>query len=152
VIDFFSLSAVIGDRIFCAHGGLSPCIFKIDNIKTDKVLANSPASDLVWSDPSENKGWVISQRFWFLYGPDVISNFLHANSRAHQLCMNGYSWNNDHTVITVWSAQNYCYRCGNVAAIAEINQDMTLNIKTFNATPANDRGAPYRMASIFFED
>ena len=65
VFDFFSLTALIGDRIFCVHGGLSPSICKIDSIngiKKHEIKANSPASDLVWSDPSECNGWITSPR------------------------------------------------------------------------------------------
>lgn len=53
-------------------------------------------------------------------------------------------------MITVWSAPNYCYRCGNVAAIAEFDEHMMLNLKNFEAAPVKDRGAPYRIPSIFW--
>jgi len=161
VFDHLSLAALIGDRVFCVHGGLSPSVVKvnsINSIKKQEIQANSPESDLVWSDPSECNGWAASLRgSGFLYGPDVVQNFLHANNlnyicRAHQLCMNGYSWNNDHTVLTIFSAPNYCYQNKNVAAIAEINAEMTLNIQIFNAAPTCDRGAPYRVPAIYFED
>jgi len=52
----------------------------------------------------------------------------------------------------VWSAPNYCYRCGNLAAIVELDEKMEHHIKTFEAAPAKDRGAPYRVPSIFFSN
>jgi serine/threonine-protein phosphatase 2A catalytic subunit len=45
-------------------------------------------------------------------------------SRAHQLVMNGYNWSHDKNIVTVFSAPNYCYRCGNEAAIMEIDEFM----------------------------
>ena len=161
VFDFLSLSAVIGETIFCVHGGLSPHLFLLDNINDIKKGTSSTASDhtdLLWSDPSESNGWVKSPRgTGFLYGPDVINKFNQANNldficRAHQLCMSGYKWNSDCTVITVFSAPNYCYRCQNKAGIIEIDEQLSPNIKTFEAAPTKDRGAPYRVPSIFLGD
>jgi len=154
--DYMSLSAVISNRIFCVHGGLSPSIHTLDEIKSipKKNLSDS-ASDLLWSDPSENKGWAKSPRgLGFLFGPDVAKQFNHNNnldyiSQGHQLVMSGYLWNSNNTVLTIWSAPNYCYRCGNVAAIAEFNGNLELNMRTFEAAPVEERGAPFRVPAIF---
>lgn len=66
--------------------------------------------------------------------------------------MSGYAWNSDHTVITLFSAPNYCYRCENKADLPEINEQLVVNIKTFEAAPVEERGAPYRVPSIFLGD
>ena len=55
----------------------------------------------------------------YLFGGDVVSQFSQTNNieliaRAHQLVMEGYKHMFNDTLVTVWSAPNYCYRCGNV--------------------------------------
>ena len=74
--------------------------------------------DLLWSDPDDRCGWGISPRgAGYTFGQDISEQFNHSNglnlvSRAHQLVMEGYNWCHDQNVVTIFSAPNYCYRCG----------------------------------------
>lgn len=55
IFDYLSLSAIIDGRIFCVHGGLSPSIQTLDQIRTidrkQEVPHDGPMCDLLWSDP-----------------------------------------------------------------------------------------------------
>lgn len=68
--------------------------------------------------------WAVSPRGGgYLFGSKATKRFLHHNAlgwmvRSHQLCLEGWRTDHDNRVLTVWSAPNYCYRCGNAAAVA----------------------------------
>uniref|UniRef100_A0A7N0TIH4 Serine/threonine specific protein phosphatases domain-containing protein n=1 Tax=Kalanchoe fedtschenkoi TaxID=63787 RepID=A0A7N0TIH4_KALFE len=78
-------------------------------------------------------------------GKDISEQFNHANNlkliaRAHQLVMEGYNWGHEQKVVTIFSAPNYCYRCGNMASILEVDD---CNGHTFiQFEPAPRRGEP----------
>jgi hypothetical protein len=56
--------------------------------------------------------------------------------------MEGFKWMFDEQLVTVWSAPNYCYRCGNVAAILELDEHLERSFKIYDAAPQDQRGAP----------
>ena len=59
---------------------------------------------------------------------------------AHQLVMEGYNWSHEQKMVTIFSAPNYCYRCGNQAAIMEVDEKMGHSFLQFD--PAPRRGEP----------
>ena len=79
------------------HGGLSPSIDTLDNVRTldrvQEVPHEGPMCDLLWSDPDDRAGWGISPRgAGYTFGQDITEQFNHTNglklvARAHQLVM-----------------------------------------------------------------
>merc|ERR1711937_724742 len=96
----------------------------------------SVLQDLLWSDPLEPEGFESSERgAGVMWGPDITDQFLELNNldmiiRAHQMCNDGYRMQHNGKVLTVFSAPNYCGRCGNRAAITRISPDLSLTIHT----------------------
>ena len=135
VFDYLGIGAIIDGKIFCIHGGLSPDIKSLDDIRlidrTMEIPHEGPFCDLMWSDPEDIETFAVSPRgAGWLFGQRVTSEFNYINdldliARAHQLVMQGFKyWFEDNNLVTIWSAPNYCYRCGNVAAILDINENM----------------------------
>ncbi|GAM18434.1 hypothetical protein SAMD00019534_016090 [Acytostelium subglobosum LB1] len=152
IFDYLSLSALVDGKIFCVHGGLSPSIDTLDQIRAidrkQEVPHEGPMCDLMWSDPEDIPGWNSSPRgAGYLFGEDIVQKFNHNNNleficRAHQLVMEGYKYMFNETLVTVWSAPNYCYRCGNVAAILQLDEKLKKNFVIFEAAPQESRGVP----------
>lgn len=157
VFDYLSLSALIDEKVFCVHGGLSPSISTIDQVRAidrkQEVPHDGAMCDLMWSDPEDIEGWAVSTRgAGFLFGEDIVKQFNHENNldliaRAHQLVMEGYKNMFSESLVTVWSAPNYCYRCGNVAAILTLSDKLDRSFKVFNAAPQDDRTAAAKRVS-----
>lgn len=152
IFDYLSLSALIEDKVFCVHGGLSPSINTLDQVRIidrkQEVPHDGAMCDLMWSDPEEIDGWGLSPRgAGYLFGGDVVDKFNETNglsliARAHQLVMEGHKTMFSGKLMTVWSAPNYCYRCGNVAAILELDEHLEKRPKVFEAAPQESRGVP----------
>ncbi|EFQ36205.1 calcineurin-like phosphoesterase [Colletotrichum caudatum] len=150
MFDFLTLSVVINDKIFCVHGGLSPSIHSIDQIviidRFREIPHEGPMADLVWSDPDpERDEFSLSPRgAGYTFGAQVVKKFLAVNNmdhilRAHQLCQEGFQVLYDDRLSTVWSAPNYCYRCGNMASVLEVSDTGERFFNVFAAAPENDQ-------------
>jgi len=161
VFDYLGLAAVVEGKVLCIHGGLSPDIKTLDHIRTIErkveIPHDGPFCDLMWSDPEDIDTWQMSPRgAGWLFGGKVAKEFNHLNdleliARAHQLVQEGYKyWFAEKSLVTVWSAPNYCYRCGNVASILTINEDLEREFKIFNAVPESSRSVNPRNVLPYF--
>ncbi|CAG8618725.1 10565_t:CDS:2, partial [Cetraspora pellucida] len=146
---------IVDGRILCVHGGLSPEVRTLDQIRTipraQEIPHEGAFCDLMWSDPEDIDTWAVSPRgAGWLFGAKVTNevNDLNLIARAHQLVQEGYKYMfPDDNLVTVWSAPNYCYRCGNVASIMAINENLQIDessFKIFNAVPDQERSIPQR--------
>ena len=93
IFDYLALAAIIDNKIFCVHGGLSPSINTLDEIRSidrkQEVPHDGAMCDLMWSDPDDTTGWSVSPRgAGYLFGGDVVDKFNRENKidlicRAH---------------------------------------------------------------------
>jgi serine/threonine-protein phosphatase 6 catalytic subunit len=173
VFDYLTLSAVVENSIFCVHGGLSPDIKVLDQIRTIQRVQEIPHEgafgDLVWSDPEDIMAWAVSPRgAGWLFGERPTQHFNRLNgldliARAHQLVQEGYKYmftdavgqpkgDEEQTglLVTVWSAPNYCYRCGNVASILTVNEQHQRKFEIFKEVPASAAAVPPRQLVPYF--
>ena len=101
----------------------SPSLNKIDEVaklnRHVEIPHEGPICDLMWSDPDERPGWGISPRgAGYTFGLDISQKFNHDNNlmyivRAHQLVMDGYQWQHDEAVLTLFSAPGGAAMIGN---------------------------------------
>ena len=104
--------------------------------------------DYLWSDPEEIDNWEPNPRgAGVIFGSKLVEKFLKENKfdyivRAHQLIMEGYKVHFGGKLITIWSAPNYCYRCNNVAAILQLDENLKSSYITFNAASEDYKPAP----------
>lgn len=61
--------------------------------------------------------------------------------------MDGYTWSHGENVVTVFSAPNYCYRCGNQAALMELDENENKQFLTFDNAPRRGE-KPKNVASV----
>jgi serine/threonine-protein phosphatase PP1 catalytic subunit len=134
------LAAVINKKVFCVHGGISPelqLLSDIAKIKRNVVIPTSGLMcDLLWSDPTTKKkdtssaNWGRNDRgVSCIYTAEHVRTFLQRNGlelicRAHQVVQRGYEFFADNTLVTIFSAPNYCGHHKNDGAILKISPSL----------------------------
>jgi len=129
------LGAIIEDKILCIHGGLSPDLKSLEQIRRIVRPTEIPDTgllcDLLWADPDpEVQGWQVNDRgVSFTFGGDVVENFLKRHEfdlivRAHQVVEDGYEFFAKRQLVTVFSAPNYCGEFDNAGAMMSVDDTL----------------------------
>ncbi|KAL7752645.1 serine/threonine protein phosphatase Pzh1 [Sorochytrium milnesiophthora] len=143
-IDVFNclpIAAVVAGKIFCVHGGLSPSLDTMDDIRSISRPTDVPdyglLNDLLWSDPSDTAlEWEDNERgVSYCFGARVVSQFLHKHdfdlvARAHMVVEDGYEFFGDRTLVTIFSAPNYCGEFNNLGAVMVVSEDLMCTFET----------------------
>ncbi|CAD8079610.1 unnamed protein product [Paramecium sonneborni] len=160
VFDYLPLGALVDGKVLCVHGGLSPELRTIDQIRTidrkTEIPHEGPFCDLMWSDPEEVDTWALNTRgAGWIFGKKVTHDFNHINgleliARAHQLVQDGYQYWFEEQLVTVWSAPNYCYRCGNAASMLSIDENLKRDFVMFKEVPESATSQPPKNVLPYF--
>lgn len=121
-------------------------------IPSDGLLA-----DILWSDPSDDLGWSKNSRgISYTFGPDVIESFkvtrplnisllqqvmldsqakfsIDLICRGHQVVEDGYKFGQKRSIVTIFSAPNYCSSFDNAAAVLIVGKEMKCSFHVFPA-------------------
>ncbi|XP_072165086.1 protein phosphatase 3 catalytic subunit alpha-like isoform X3 [Diadema setosum] len=156
--DCLPLAAVMNQQFLCVHGGLSPEIHSLDDIRNldrfKEPPAFGPMCDLLWSDPLEDFGSEKTTEHFshntvrgcsYFYSYSACCEFLQQNNllsiiRAHEAQDTGYRMYRKSpatgfpSLITIFSAPNYLDVYNNKAAVLKYENNV-MNIRQFNCSP-----------------
>ncbi|EST10164.1 Phosphoesterase domain protein [Kalmanozyma brasiliensis GHG001] len=152
------LAAVMNKQFLCIHGGLSPELQTLDDLRSIDRFREPPTHglmcDILWADPLEDFGsektnesfihnHVRGCSYFFTY--TAACQFLERNQllsiiRAHEAQDAGYRMYRKTkttgfpSVMTIFSAPNYLDVYNNKAAVLKYENNV-MNIRQFNCTP-----------------
>lgn len=129
------IAAVVASKIFCVHGGLSPSLTNINDIRGIERPTDVPdyglLNDLLWSDPTDSANeWEDNERgVSYCFNKVAINKFISRFGydlvcRAHMVVEDGYEFFNDRTLVTVFSAPNYCGEFDNWGAVMSVSDEL----------------------------
>lgn len=150
-IDTFNtlpIAAIVAGKIFCVHGGLSPTLVHMDDIRNISRPTDVPdyglLNDLLWSDPADmEQDWEPNERgVSFCFGKKVITEFLAHHDfdlvcRAHMVVEDGYEFFNDRVLVTVFSAPNYCGEFDNWGAVMSVSSELLCSFELLKPLDSN---------------
>ena len=162
LFNILPITALVGEKILCMHGGLAYDLKNIDQLKTIKRPTEIPEAgllcDLVWSDPDDslyfdfctNKERGISVCF----SKKQVEEFTEKNDldlicRAHQVVEEGFQFFANMKLITVFTAPNYMDEFDNNGAILEVNENMICSLHVLRPDKSNISKKRWKKISRF---
>ena len=159
--NWLPISAIVNSRILCMHGGLSPDLKELKNIKQivrpTEVPDKGLLCDLLWSDPdADAEDWAPNNRgISVLFNENLVEKAIDELDidlicRAHQVVESGYEFFAQRQLVTVFSAPNYCGEFDNAGAFMLVNKDLMCGFKVL--LPEIKEGMlPARMSKEFMK-
>lgn len=134
-IDVFNclpIAAIIQDKIFCVHGGISPDLSNLKQINNIVRPTDIPdeglVTDLLWSDPHPSiSDWSDNDRgVSYTFSKQNVLDFCNKFKfdliiRGHMVVEDGYEFFAKKKLVTIFSAPNYCGQFGNWGAVLSIS-------------------------------
>ena len=144
--------AIVDEKIMCMHGGLSPELASMEQIKRVMRPTDVPDTgllcDLLWADPDKDiVGWGENDRgVSFTFGPDVVASFLKRHDldlicRAHQVVEDGYEFFARRQLVTIFSAPNYCGEFDNAGAMMSVDETLMCSFQILKPAEKQQRFA-----------
>ncbi|CAJ0586686.1 unnamed protein product, partial [Mesorhabditis spiculigera] len=135
VFNCMPLVGLIGGRILCMHGGLSPRLTSLDQLRKLERPIDPPNPslqlDLMWADPELYiNGWQSNNRgVSYSFGADVCKEMcaklgLDLVARAHQVVEDGYLFFADRHLVTIFSVAHYCGSFQNKGAVMCVDSEL----------------------------
>nr|CDJ96954.1 Metallophosphoesterase domain containing protein [Haemonchus contortus] len=141
------LTALVSDKILCMHGGLSPHLQSLDQLRnitrpTD-ALGATLEMDLLWADPVIGlNGFQANIRgASYGFGPDILAKYcqllnIDLVARAHQVVQDGYEFFGGRKLVTIFSAPHYCGQFDNAAAMMTVDENLQCSFDVFRPSCA----------------
>jgi len=140
LFNYLPFAAIVNEKIFCVHGGLSPELNKIEVILNIKRPTDIPDTgllcDLLNSDPDKDvieydendKGYSV------VFGEKIVLDFIKKNDldlivRGNEVVDDGYEFFAERHLVTIFSALNFKGEFDNSAGILIIKEDLTCSFK-----------------------
>ncbi|KAG8157450.1 hypothetical protein KVR01_012834 [Diaporthe batatas] len=152
------LAAIMNRQFLCLHGGLSPELHSLDDLRNIDRFREPPTQglmcDILWADPLEDFGQEQTNDYFrhnnvrgcsYFFSYAATCNFLERHNllsviRAHEAQDAGYRmYRRSQTtgfpsLITLFSAPNYIDMYDNKAAVLKYENNV-MNIRQFNCSP-----------------
>ena len=145
LFNILPITALVGEKILCMHGGLSYDLKDINQLKKIVRPTEIPNSgllcDLVWSDPDDSLFLDFSKNqergISICFSKTVVEEFTKNNDidlicRAHQVVEEGFQFFANMKLITVFTAPNYMGEFDNKGGILKVNEDMVCSLHILN--------------------
>ena len=153
------VAAIIDEKIFCCHGGLSPDLESMEQIRRIPRPTDVPDQgllcDLLWANPgSKINGWGENDYIYdedvepeprsFSFGPEIVSKFLAKHdmdliARGNQVVEDGYEFFAKRQLVTLWSAPNYRGEYDNAGAIMSVDETLMCSFQILKRSAADKR-------------